>query len=77
MKMDKRMTKEATLGRPPKPEHLKRKNRVVILLTDDEIIALDSHISERGFADRNDFGRTLILKEIDYKRMRRKADGGD
>ncbi|KIC42259.1 hypothetical protein RA27_02425 [Ruegeria sp. ANG-R] len=61
-------SKEARLGRKPKPEALKRKNRVVLLFTDDEQAALDRHIEEQGFADRNDFGRKLILDQIGYKR---------
>ena len=61
-------TSEMTVGRPPKPEHLKRKNRVVLLMTDDEAKALDEHVAEKGFADRNDFARELILREIGYRR---------
>lgn len=62
--MVENQTETNAVGRPPKPEHLKRKNRVVILLNDAELKSLDEHIVEAGFADRNDFGRKLILDEI-------------
>lgn len=59
---------ETTLGRPPKPAHLKRNNRIVIMVTDAEAEAIDAHVSQEGFADRTDFVRSLALEEVGYKR---------
>lgn len=60
---------ETSVGRPPKPKHLRRTNRVVLLLTDDELEALDRHVEAEGFADRNDFARELLLKRVGYTRQ--------
>ena len=56
------------MGRPPKPDHLKRNKRFVLLFTDDEITALDRFIAENGYADRNDFGCDILLDHIGYDR---------
>lgn len=66
---------EILMGRPPKPAHLKRTARVVILMTEEEAAALDEHVTNRDFADRSDFARPLILREIGYERRNPNAPG--
>lgn len=54
----------AAVGRPPKPDHLKQKNRVVIMLNDADLAALDDYVTAQGYADRSDFIRPLIMDKI-------------
>lgn len=69
---------ESILGRPPKPDHLKFRNRVVIQLNDDQLAALDEFIAgSPDFADRNDFGREVLMESIGYKRQGLDQGGKD
>lgn len=67
-------TNETIVGRPPKPKHLKRTNRIVLLFTDEEQEALDTHVAENGYADRSDFARYLILRQIGFQRAAIKSE---
>ena len=56
---------ETVVGRPPKPAHLKRDNRIVVMMTDDEVAALDHMVQSEGFADRSDLIRALLARNSD------------
>lgn len=55
---------EAQMGRPPKKDSQKRRNRMVLLFTDGELELIKAHIEDNGYDGQNDFGREAILEKV-------------
>ena len=55
---------EAQMGRPPKRDSQKRRNRMVLLFTDGELELIKNHIEDYGYDGQNDFGRDVILERV-------------
>lgn len=49
------------MGRPPVPSHLKRKNRLVVMLTEDEDAMLTQASKDAGAASVSDWVRETLL----------------
>lgn len=55
------------MGRPPKKVSQLRRNRMVLLFTDDEMQQIEDHIAREGFEGHNHLGREAILALIESK----------
>ena len=58
------MTAEARMGRPPKKISQLRRNRVVLLFTDEEMSRIEAFIEHAGYEGQNHLGRESILEKI-------------
>ena len=56
-----------TVGRPPKPERLRFKNRVTTLLNDAQYDAVLDYIKKHGLEGETELARLAILKLIDFE----------
>lgn len=66
---------EAQMGRPPKKDSQKRRNRMVILLTDAERKRVSDFIEDHEFDGDGDFGRAAFEEFISSRNRSNKPDG--
>lgn len=70
------MQTEAQMGRPPLKDSQRKKNRVVLLFTDDELRRFNEYIEANGYGGHNDLGREAIFEKIESSNSVSKPKSG-